>query len=122
MEDVNINQPMTDEIYKDPSNPQTQLILRLYSMEPPFYSYLNNACREMDMQKIETLGPFAKAIFKVLGCGKYSDERREDAIEQGVQFTFHKIGSMCRSFLLFRGALMYKEWIEGWRENVGKRD
>jgi len=26
---------------------------------------------------------------------------------------------MCRSFLLFRGALMNKEWIEDWREEVG---
>jgi len=27
---------------------------------------------------------------------------------------------MCRSFLLFRGALMNKDWIVGWREEVGK--
>jgi len=28
---------------------------------------------------------------------------------------------MSRSFLLFRGALMKKEWITGWREEIGKK-
>ena len=30
------------------------------------------------------------------------------------------LGSMCRSFLLFRGALMQKEWINPWRKVVGE--
>ena len=38
----------------------------------------------LDKAKLKTLGPFAKAIFRVLGCGVWSDEKRLDAIEQGV--------------------------------------
>ena len=30
-----------------------------------------------------------------------------------------ELGIMCRSFLLFRGALMNKEWIEDWRQVIG---
>jgi len=66
MADTDINKPMTDEIYKDPSNPQTKLILILYSMEPPFYEDLNKACRFLDPTKLYTLGPFANAMYKVL--------------------------------------------------------
>ena len=87
----------------------TELILMLYSMEPPFYADLNKACRDLDHQKLKTLGPFAKAIFGVLLYGGCSDRDRVDAIERGVQFSdTDPLGSMCRSFLLFRGALMEK--------------
>jgi len=50
-------------------------------MEPPFYQDLNNACRTLDPTKLETLGPFAKAIFKVLLFGFISDKKRDDALE-----------------------------------------
>ena len=73
MPDVDIDQPITDDICSDPYHPITQLILILYSMEPPFYSDLNNACRNLDQDKLNTLGPFARAIFLVLGNGFNSD-------------------------------------------------
>ena len=83
MGDYDINHPITMDIYKDPYHPVTELILILYSMEPPFYADLNKACRDLDHQKLKTLGPFAKAIFGVLKCGSISDENRVDAIERG---------------------------------------
>ena len=52
-------------------------------MEPPFYADLNNACRTLDKTKLHTLGPFAKAIFRVLLGGNHSDKKRNDAIERG---------------------------------------
>ena len=105
----------------DPYNPQTQLILLLYSMEPPFYADLNNACRTLDKTKLHTLGPFARAIFQVLLGGNISDEKRNDAIERGEHFyKSDDLGMMCRSFLLFRGALMQKAWIKDWAKKVGK--
>jgi len=58
-----------------------QLILTLYSMEPPFYSDLNNASRNLDPAKLKTLGPFAMAIFEVLFRGSLSDKKRDDALE-----------------------------------------
>lgn len=85
-------------------------------MEPPFYADLNNACRDMDQTKLKTLGPFAAAISGVLGVGYESDRKRDDGIERGMTFSkTDPLGEMCRSFLLFRGALMNKEWIEDWR-------
>ena len=81
MNDTDIDKPLTHEICRDPYNPQTQLILLLYSMEPPFYADLNNACRTLDKTKLHTLGPFARVVFEVLLRGEYSDEKRNDAIE-----------------------------------------
>jgi len=52
-------------------------------MEPPFYADLNNACRTLDRSKLETLGPFARAICVVLLNGHISDKKRNDASEKG---------------------------------------
>jgi len=121
MDDSDIDKPLSEDTLSDPHSPEVQLILNLYSMEPPFYADVNNASRSLDKSKLQTLGPFAMAIFKILLCGFFSDKKREDALERGIQFSkSHELGSMCRSFLLFRGALMNKEWITGWREEIGK--
>jgi len=91
-------------------------------MEPPFYKDLHNACRVLDDQKLKTLGPFAMAIWRVLLGGKFSDEKRDDGLEIGKTFaSTDTLGDFCRSFLLFRGALMNKEWIQHWREDIGKK-
>ena len=50
-------------------------------MEPPFYADLNNACRSLDQDKLNTLGPFARAIYRVLFLGDISDKKREDALK-----------------------------------------
>jgi len=56
----------------------------------------------------------------VLAHGKYSDQKRKDSIEIGYYFKdTDPLGCMSRSFLLFRGSLMDKEWISAWREKVG---
>jgi len=62
MDDADIDAPLTDEIFEDPDSPQVQLILNLYSMDP-YYKDLNSACRTMDPTKLQTLGPFAMAIY-----------------------------------------------------------
>jgi len=62
----------------------------------------------------------------VLYFGDVSDKKRDDVIKTGDKFHETKssgnkilnLGCMCRSLLLFRGALMNKEWIEDWREEV----
>jgi len=57
----------------------------------------------------------------VLGGGFISDKGRDDALERGEDFhSTDSLGYFCRSFLLFRGALMNNEWIDGWRKKVGK--
>lgn len=118
IEDGDIDKPITS--YTDANSPQVQLIMNLYSMEPSFYADLNNASMTMDESKLTTLGPFAKALYGVLATCDLSDKKREDAIERGNQFQDQELGRMCRSFLLFRGALIDKEWLGGWYERVGK--
>jgi len=43
-----VNKPMTNGIYENPYSPQVQLIMNLYSMEPPFYADLKDACKNVD--------------------------------------------------------------------------
>ena len=123
MGEYDVSQPMTWEICCDPYHPVTQLVLTLYSMEPPFYKDLNNASRQLDQTKLKTLGPFAMAIFRVLEGGDVSDRKRDDGLELGHRFKdTDPLGYFCRCFLLFRGALMNKDWIDHWRAEVGKDD
>jgi len=121
MDDYDIHKPMTPVTFFDPYSPEVLLIANLYSMEPPFYADVNNASRTMDITKLKTLGPFARAIYLMLMFGDRSDKKREDVLEIGMNFkNTDPLGRMCRSFLLFRGALMQKEWINPWRKVVGE--
>jgi len=43
----------------NPSSKATFLTLFLYSVEPPFYFHLNQACRSLDVSLVTMLGPFA---------------------------------------------------------------
>jgi len=63
IDDAEIDAPLTDKILENPDSPQVQLILTLHSMEPPTYNDLNSACRTLDPTKLQTLGPFAMAIY-----------------------------------------------------------
>ena len=52
------------------------LILWFYSIEPPFYAVLNDACSQMDTKFIKTLGPFAQALLCILASAeKYKDNK-----------------------------------------------
>jgi len=67
MDDIDIHKSMTHATFLNPYSPEVLLIANLYSMEPPFYADVNNASRTMDITKLKTLGPFARAIFVMLG-------------------------------------------------------
>jgi len=77
-----IEKPMNTAIFDNPYSPEVQLIMILYSMEPPFYADVNYACWTLDNTKLQSLGPFARAISKVLLYR--SDAKRVDAIERGL--------------------------------------
>lgn len=51
------------------------LILFLYSIEPPFYFALNDACRKKDKRLLPMLGPFATALMDIL---TYTEAERDD--------------------------------------------
>ena len=52
--------------FKNPHSKIVFLVLFLYSIEPPLYFALNDACRKRDKLVLPMLGPFAKALFEVL--------------------------------------------------------
>jgi len=62
--------------FRDPNDQRVQLILYLYSMEPPFYADLNNASRILDSTKIKSLGPFSRALWGILASGDKLDNKR----------------------------------------------
>lgn len=65
----------------DAQNINTQLILWLYSIEPPIAVDLNESCRQMKKENLITLGPFACA----LNCILYGAEsNRNDFLQAGV--------------------------------------
>jgi len=117
----NINQPLTEEVFKDPYSPEVQLILYLYSMEPHFYTDLEVACQNMDTSKLKSLGPYAKALFGVLEHGWQSDRKREDALEIGCTLEdSDPVFEYARCFLLFKGALVDEDDIEDWKREALK--
>ena len=77
---------MTPKTYSDPNSSQVQLILILYSMEPPIYADLNDASMSLDQSKLKTLGPLAMAMWKVLLYGNFSDKNRREGIDRVDQF------------------------------------
>lgn len=67
-----MNRPFNDDKKDeyDLYNPDSKccfLVLFLYSIEPPFYFALNHACRKRESQLLPMFGPFAYALYKVLG-------------------------------------------------------
>lgn len=75
-----VDETLTLEVLRDPYSAETCMLLYLYSVEPPFYSDLYQACRSMDIFKVHTLGPFARALFELLKQCEYSERRRDDAL------------------------------------------
>lgn len=78
------------------------------------------------------------AMFWVLLQSHESEKKRKDMVEQSDQcFNYdsdeeeiikkplyqdgdEKLGYMCRCFILFRGALMNKDWIKTWKNSMYK--
>ena len=90
------------------------LVLWLYSIEPPLYYHLNQACRQKNQELLSMLGPFAHCIQNVLQAAESS---RRDKSEQGFQLHYpelniqHELGYMAASSIVFRGCLLPAEMI-----------
>ena len=123
-----INKPFTygGETEYDLWHPTSKacfLVLFLYSIEPPFYFHLNDACRTKNKTLLPMLGPFAYAIYKVL-LG--AERRRGDAMKTGWELhgwdgeKEHALGWMSGSVLVFRGALLPSSTIAHFAVEQGK--
>jgi len=106
-----------NEQYTDPESKTVRLILWLFTIEPSFYADLNDASIEQDEQKVEMLGPFARAIFLVL---TFVELNRVNKTPFGMENEFDgdPLGVFNQAFLLFRGTTMTSECINDWRDLV----
>ncbi len=103
----------------------------MYSLEPPIYYYLNQACRTMDKSKLDTLGPYARVLYSMLVAGNMCDGKRDDRMRVGHEDgndgsrPFPKpttpLGYFSQSFFTFRGVKMGEQkWFDAYLKKVGK--
>lgn len=96
---------------QDLANPYSKaacLTLFFYSIEPPFYAYLNKAIRSRDPKEAKALGPFASALYQVITRAESYREDREtpgNIVTADKQlFSFQcSLGHFEGSFLAFKG-------------------
>jgi len=89
---------------------------------PPLYQALNVAQRTNDLQHVDTLGPFAYALLKVL---KHAEQNKikEDRYTCGDDIgRAGALGDYSGTFVLFRGGYLKPEWIEDYRTYIRKKD
>jgi len=100
----------------------------MYSLEPPIYYYLNQACRTMDKSKLDTLGPYARVLYVMLDCGRWCDMERVDKMRVGEDDgkgsnwkPTTPLGYFSQSFFTFRGVKMGEQkWFDAYLKKVGK--
>lgn len=124
------NVPLTQD--GDPEigmhNPYSKIscfVLYAYSMEfgePPLYFVVNSAARDMQVQYIPTLGPYAKVLGEI---AQRAEQGREDhdKIRTG-KYVEQKEGGVSNNiseiFLLWRGAQMKEDWLQPYFMALGK--
>lgn len=106
----------------NPCSKATCLCLWLWTIEPSFYSWVNQAAQEKDLQNLQFLGPFARSISMILSA---TEEERVDSIQAGDDVLSYDpknaLGTFNSSFLLFRFANMEPAELKKWKECVGKK-
>lgn len=83
------DQALTWEELSDPESQALKLCLFLYSIEPPFYAYLNRAMTTNDQSKLSSLGPFAVAMNAILSRGAATGQG-----ESYMSYGLHNGGSL----------------------------
>lgn len=110
----------------DLSNPNGKItmgVMYIYSMEPPFYSRLNEVCRECNdnmkdnrrqfEEDLKHFGAYASALHSALNA----ERQREDKLPTGIEFydipkgidNSNGLGFFNQSFLLYRGVNLHKD-------------
>jgi len=97
----------------------------MYSLEPPIYYYLNQACRTMDKSKLDTLGPYAAVLFEMLYWGRECDRKRVDKMRLGmndfISYGNGPLSYFSQSFFTFRGVKMGEQkWFDAYINKVGQ--
>lgn len=90
----------------DPENKALKLILWLYSIEPSLQEDLAKVCLEMDESHLDTLGPYAAALYTVFQGAEYN---RKDKLVPGIQLhnpkldLYHDMSTFASCHVVFRG-------------------
>ena len=103
--DLDKDQPLTTEILEDPAHPVTLLMLTIYSLETFVYKSLNWASRLGDLNKVESLGPYAQVMDKIV---EFAIKGRRDELDDSK---FCKLD-------LFRGTCLTDTQIKQYEDHV----
>ena len=74
-EDITLDEPLTQQILKNPDHPITRHLLYIYSMETFVYQEMNTASRNRDKFMIQYYGGFAAALSYIL---RRANKQRKD--------------------------------------------
>lgn len=101
-------------------------ILYLYSIEPPIYSDLNQAIREMneeDDDKLSQLGPYGRVLYTILENG-IAENNRKDRLNPGSMLGQYQptLGFFNQTFLLYRGLRLDPKFLADWSAMELKKD
>ena len=107
-----IDKPLTNLL--SDINPASKVILWIYTIEPPFYKEVNNACRWYQEEKLDLLGPYAYALGMITWRAQ---SNKFDKHEEHFNLD-PSLGSFEKFFNVFRGARMKREWITDWERQV----
>jgi hypothetical protein len=70
-----MNSPIEPDTFKKPKHPLVNLIMFIYTMESFIYGVMNNASKNGDRTKINTLGPYAITLEFIM---KMAPQNRDD--------------------------------------------
>lgn len=101
-----MNEPLNELEESPETNKANSFILWLYTIEPPYYLHVANACRFKYQDHIDTLGPFIFAFSRVIQSQKQI--KVSSSLYKGIKGE----GIFLRAFNVFRGARLDKYYIE----------
>jgi hypothetical protein len=100
--------PLTLEILEDPTHRVTQLMLVIYSYECFLYKTLNHSTRFGDLSKVDSLGPYAHVMHRIVD---FAIMARKDELDE----------KKFRDLDLYRGTCLNDKQIKQYQDYVGKK-
>jgi hypothetical protein len=101
-----MDEPLNELEEPNDTNKVNKFLLWLYTIEPPFYLHVTNACRFKYMDHIDTLGPFIFAFSRVIQSNKQI--KIDPHLYKGIKGE----GIFLRAFNVFRGCRLDKKYVE----------
>ena len=90
-------------------------IIKIYSLQTPLYSTLNNSSCTHDLTKVETLGPYCYLLYMSLRTPPKENQRLREGLHHKRQFDSSKY------IKLYRGLGLPKSAIAAYRDLLKSR-